>query len=187
MPDLLGPSEKEFLRDLARLAVDAAVRGRPAPDPRSMAAVTGAPLKGALGQHRGAFVTLHLDGNLRGCIGSIQSDRPLALTVLDAARSAAVGDPRFPPVTPDELAHLDLEVSALTPLEEVAGPEAIEVGRHGILLEFKGRQAVFLPQVALEQGWDLDTTLDQLALKAGLEPGSWREGSRFKVFEAEVF
>lgn len=187
MPDLLTAQDRAFLRDLARLTVDAAVRGRPSPDPRSMAAVAGTPLAGALGEVRGAFVTLHLDGGLRGCIGFIENDKPLALSVLDAARGAAVGDPRFEPVTPDELPFLDLEISALTPLEEVPGHETIEVGRHGILLECRGRQAVFLPQVAPEQGWDLETTLDQLARKAGLEPGSWRDGARFRVFEAEVF
>ena len=187
MPEMLTDTEKAFLKDLARLTVDAAVRGRPSPDPRSMAAVAGTPLSGALGEPRGAFVTLHRDDDLRGCIGFIESDKPLALTVFEAARGAAVGDPRFAPVRPDELVFLDLEISALTPLEEVSGPEAIEVGRHGILLECHGSQAVFLPQVAPEQGWDLETTLDQLARKAGLEPGAWRAGARFQVFEAEVF
>lgn len=187
MADLLTVTEKAFLKDLARLTVDAAVRGRPSPDPRSMAAVAGTPLSGALGEPRGAFVTLHRGGDLRGCIGFIESDKPLALNVLEAARGAAVGDPRFEPVLPDELSFLDLEVSALTPLEEVPGPESITVGRHGILLDCQGRQAVFLPQVATEQGWDLEATLDQLARKAGLAPDSWRAGARFRVFEADVF
>lgn len=187
MPELLKAKEKAFLRDLARLTVDAAVRGRPSPDPRSMAAVAGTTLSGALGEPRGAFVTLHRDEDLRGCIGFIESDKALALTVMDAARGAAVKDPRFAPVRPDELSFLTLEISALTPLEEVPGPEAIEVGRHGILLDCQGHQAVFLPQVASEQGWDLETTLDQLVRKAGLGPGAWKTEARFQVFEAEVF
>ena len=170
MPDAaaLSDREKAFLKELARLSVDAAARGKPGPDPRSMAAVAGTPLSGALGENRGAFVTLHLDGNLRGCIGRITSDRPLAVTVAECARSAAVRDPRFAPVAPDEIPFLDLEISVLTPPVEVGGPDAIELGRHGILLEREGRQAVFLPQVPGEQGWDLATTLDHLALKAGI-------------------
>lgn len=190
MSDALAPltdREIAFLKELARLSVDAAARGRPGPDPRSMSAVAGTPLDGALGENLGAFVTLHLDGNLRGCIGHITSDRPLAVTVAECARSAAVRDPRFAPVSPDELAFLDLEVSVLTPLRPVAGPEAIELGRHGILLDRGGRQSVFLPQVPGEQGWDLETTLDHLARKAGLDPGAWREDTRFHVFEAVVF
>ena len=183
----LTDREKAFLKELARLSVDAAARGRPGPDPRSMSAVAGTPLDGALGEYRGAFVTLHLDGDLRGCIGHITSDHPLAVTVADCARSAAVRDPRFAPVSPDELAFLDLEISVLTPLRPVAGPAAIELGRHGILLDHGGRQAVFLPQVPGEQGWDLETTLDQLARKAGLDSGAWRAEARFHVFEAEVF
>jgi AmmeMemoRadiSam system protein A len=190
MPDAPAPltdREKAFLRELARLTVDAAARGRPGPDPAAMAAVAGTPLKGALAEPRGAFVTLHREGALRGCIGVIASDRPLARTVVESGRSAAVGDPRFEPVTPDELPFLDLEISVLSPLRDVAGPEAIELGRHGILMSCAGREAVFLPQVATEQGWDLETTLDQLARKAGLPLDGWRRDARFRVFEAEVF
>ena len=100
--------------------------------------------------------------------------------------TAAVSDPRFPVVREDELPGLEIEISALTPLREVAGTEDIEVGRHGILLIKGTRRAVFLPQVATEQGWDLATTLDHLALKAGLPADAWREGCRFEVFEAEI-
>jgi AmmeMemoRadiSam system protein A len=186
-PTALTDREKAFLRELARLTVDAAARGRPGPDPSSMAAVAGTPLAGALAEPRGAFVTLRRDGELRGCIGVIASERPLARTVVDSAQSAAARDPRFAPVTPDELPFLDLEVSVLTPPRPVPGPEAIELGRHGILLSCAGREAVFLPQVPGEQGWDLATTLDHLALKAGLEAGRWRAEAEFRVFEAEVF
>ena len=186
-PTPLTGREKTFLRELARLTVDAAVHGRPGPDPSSMAAVAGTPLAGALAEPRGAFVTLRRAGELRGCIGAIVTERPLARTVVECGRASAVGDPRFPAVTPDELPLLDLEISVLSPPREVAGPEAIELGRHGILMACGGREAVFLPQVPGEQGWDLETTLDHLALKAGLEPGRWREGARFRVFEAEVF
>jgi AmmeMemoRadiSam system protein A len=133
------------------------------------------------------FVTLHRQGRLRGCIGYIEGIKPLAEAVVDNGRSAAVGDPRFAPVTAGELDQLEIEVSALTPLRPVSGPEDIEIGRHGIVLAKGGRRAVFLPQVAPEQGWDLTTTLGHLALKAGLGPDGWQEGARFEVFEAEVF
>ncbi|MBK7769017.1 MAG: AmmeMemoRadiSam system protein A [bacterium] len=136
---------------------------------------------------RGAFVTLHAQGHLRGCIGIIEGRLPLLRAVADNAAAAAVGDPRFPPVTPDEVSNLTLEVSALTPLRTVDGPAGIIIGRHGILLGRQGRQAVFLPQVATEQGWDLPTTLSQLCRKAGLPPDAWREGATLRVFEADVF
>jgi uncharacterized protein (TIGR00296 family) len=89
-------------------------------------------------------------------------------------------------VSADELPEIQVEVSALTPLRDVDGPDAIVIGRHGIVLEQAGRRAVFLPQVAPEQGWDLPTTLTQLALKAGLAPDAWRRDCRFQVFEAEI-
>ena len=131
-------------------------------------------------------MTLTRDGRLRGCIGYIEGIKPLVEAVVDNAASAATGDPRFPPVGEDELADLHVEVSALTPLRPVDGPGEIEIGRHGIVLAKAGRQAVFLPQVAPEQGWDRDTTLENLALKAGLPTDAWRQDCRFQVFEAEI-
>ena len=98
-----------------------------------------------------------------------------------------MADPRFAPVSEGELSGLDVEVSVLTPLVSVNGPEDIEIGRHGIVLSAQGRRSVFLPQVAPEQGWDLETTLGHLSLKAGLSPHAWQEGAEFQVFEAEVF
>jgi AmmeMemoRadiSam system protein A len=183
----LDEREKAFLRDLARETIAAAVAGTPPPDPRERAQAAGLPLSEALEQDRGAFVTLHRDGRLRGCIGTIVGRRPLLDAVADNAVRAALHDPRFPPVGPGETPLLDIEVSALTPLRTVGAPEEIEIGRHGVLLEKNGRQAVFLPQVAPEQGWDLPTTLAHLCLKAGLGPGDWHEGARLQVFEADVF
>ncbi|PID78589.1 AMMECR1 domain-containing protein [bacterium DOLJORAL78_65_58] len=183
----LTPRQKDFLRLVAATAVKAAAQGEPAPPVADLAATAGVPLEGALARKAGAFVTLRRDGRLRGCIGYIEGIKSLAAAVADNGRSAAVGDPRFSPVTPDEVDRIQIEISALTPLREAHGPEEIEVGTHGILLEKEGRAAVFLPQVATEQGWDRDTTLDQLALKAGLRPGDWRQGARFRIFEAEVF
>lgn len=183
----LTAAERGFLRDLAWRAVAAAARHESGPDPESVARASNVPWSERLTRLRGAFVTLHADGRLRGCIGTIEGRRPLAAAVAACGRAAAVEDTRFSPVTPDELSNIALEISVLTPLRPVAGPEEIEAGRHGILLGKRGRQAVFLPQVAAEQGWDVPTTLGQLCLKAGLPADAWRDGARLHVFEADVF
>ncbi len=183
----LTTEERGFLRELARQWVEAAAAGRPGPEPRQLAADLNLVPGPALLENRGAFVTLTRGGALRGCIGYIEGIKPLLDAVAENAASAAVRDPRFPPVTPDELPALELEISALSPLQQVDGPDDIIIGTHGILLDRGGRRAVFLPQVAVEQGWDLKTTLSHLALKAGLAPDAWRQGATFRVFTAEVF
>jgi len=187
MSPCLGGPERALLRDLALRTVAATARGEAPPDPAGAAREHGLDLDGVLAERRGVFVTLTRDGALRGCVGTIEGRRPLAEAVIGAARSAAAADPRFPPVGSAEAALLDLEVSVLTTLLPVPGPEAIEVGRHGVLLRRGARQAVFLPQVAPEQGWDRETMLTHLALKAGLPPDAWRKGARFEVFTADVF
>ena len=183
----LTAAERGFLRELAWRAVAAAADNEPTPDPEALARASGVPWSDRLAQLRGVFVTLHAGGRLRGCIGTIEGLRPLAAAVAASGRAAAVEDPRFPPVTSDELSNITLEISVLTPLRAVTAIEEIEVGRHGILLGKQGRQAVFLPQVATEQGWDLTTTLHHLCRKAGLPPDAWHDGARLHVFEADVF
>lgn len=136
---------------------------------------------------RGAFVTLKKHGELRGCIGNMQASFPLARTVGAMALSAALNDPRFYRVGYDELSSIQIEISALTPFKEVSGVNDIVVGRDGVLLVKGGASAVFLPQVALEQGWDRDTMLDHLCRKAGMNQDCWRSGARFYTFQAEVF
>ncbi len=136
---------------------------------------------------RGVFVTLKKRGNLRGCIGRMIPDRPLAVLVGTMALQSAFEDPRFNPVTAEEVPTLEIEISVLTPMRPVASPEEIVVGRDGVLLRKGGRSAVFLPQVAPEQGWGRDEMLDQLCLKAGLPSGAWRQGARFETFQAVVF
>jgi AmmeMemoRadiSam system protein B/AmmeMemoRadiSam system protein A len=179
----LAPPERAVLLTLAREAVSAAVRNLPAPDPRDGRHA----LTDGLREPRGAFVTLTgPDGSLRGCIGVIEGRQPLVDAVVANARSAALDDPRFPPVRANELPGLQIEVSALTPLRRAAGLAEIEIGRHGILMVKGRRQAVFLPQVAPAQGWDLPTTLDHLARKAGLAAGDWRNETELHIFEAEV-
>jgi len=182
----LRNAEREFLLAVARQAVTAAVHDEPPPEMAAFAAARGAALTERLTERRGAFVTLTYQGALRGCIGHIEAIKPLIESVLDNARSAAIGDPRFAPVRPEDLDEIVIEVSALTPLRPVDGPEAIVIGRHGIVLEKGQAKAVFLPQVAPEQGWDLETTLAHLAIKAGLPATGWKTGARYFVFEAET-
>ena len=141
----------------------------------------------------GAFVTVHntgrraaTEGRLRACMGIIEAREPLVDAVVSAAVSAA-HDPRFPELELDELPAMELEISALSPTSRVPGPEAIQVGRHGVVLSKGGRRAVFLPQVAPEQGWTREQMLDQLARKAGLPADAWRQGATFEVFTAQVF
>ncbi|MCL2880867.1 MAG: AmmeMemoRadiSam system protein A, partial [Treponema sp.] len=127
----------------------------------------------ALRQPCGAFVTLHKGGNLRGCIGRMTANFPLEETVRIMAKEAAFGDPRFPPLAAHELAECHIEISALSPMERCAEPRDVKVGVHGLYLIRNGRSGVLLPQVPLEQGWDLDQYLDYICVKAGLPPGSY--------------
>lgn len=181
----LNDSQQAAARSIVMRALAQAVSaGRETPMPVLNAAENAPPLS----DRRGVFVTLRAaDGNLRGCIGNILPVAPLAQSLWERAQDAALNDPRFDPVTPRELTSLSVEISVLTPPAPVAGPEAVEIGKHGILLKKGFRSAVFLPQVATEQGWDLETTLTHLSLKAGLPPDAWREGASFQVFEAQVF
>ena len=184
-PGALGPDDRAFLLRIAREAVEHAVRtGRPLPA-KHFAADAPAATRAKMG----AFVTLtrKADGSLRGCIGEILPMRPLVEAVTARAADAALEDPRFEPVSPDELAELRVEISALSPPAPVASWRDIVLGRDGMTLEKNRRFAVFLPQVAPEQGWDLATTLTHLSLKAGLPADAWRSGCSFETFRAEVF
>jgi AmmeMemoRadiSam system protein B/AmmeMemoRadiSam system protein A len=136
---------------------------------------------------RGVFVTLKKRGCLRGCIGHMMPDRPLAPLVGMMALQAAFEDPRFCRLTLQETPELEIEISVLTPMKPVSGPGDIVVGRDGVLLRKGGSSAVFLPQVAPEQGWGLEEMLDNLSCKAGLPASAWREGASFSTFQAEVF
>jgi AmmeMemoRadiSam system protein A len=147
---------------------------------------------GVLLQKCGAFVTLHEETasgrTLRGCIGRIVSDDPLVKTVRSMAIEAAFGDPRFPPLAKSEWAHCDIEISALSPMEPCAGPRSVRVGVHGLYLLWQGSAGVFLPQVPVELGWNLDQYLDGICRKAGLPSGAYKaEGARLYTFTATVF
>jgi AmmeMemoRadiSam system protein B/AmmeMemoRadiSam system protein A len=174
----LSVPQKQKLLGLARSTVRSHVRGEKLP------VASGADQ--LLRADGAAFVTLNeANGTLRGCIGTILPQTSLQESVIQNAVSAASRDQRFPPVRPDELAGLHVEVTVLSALEPLSDVNGIILGRHGVYLEKEGRSSVFLPQVPVEQGWDLPTYLSQLALKAGLPPDGWR-GARLCVFTAEI-
>jgi AmmeMemoRadiSam system protein B/AmmeMemoRadiSam system protein A len=136
---------------------------------------------------QGVFVTLKKGEDLRGCIGHMQPDSALGKSVGAMALQAAFNDPRFPPVELKELKNLEIEISALTPMKPIDDPGKMVIGRDGILMSKSGTSAVFLPQVAVENNWDRNETLENLCKKAGLPGGCWKSGARFQVFQAEVF
>lgn len=179
----LSSKQKTMLLRLARASLEAKVKGESAPQTGDFPGYHDEECR----ETRGAFVTLTKRGQLRGCIGEIMPTRPLAESVVANAISAGLNDPRFPAVTEEELKDLHYEISALTPMKKVDSPEQIEISKHGVLLKKDGRRAVFLPQVAPAQGWNVEQTLEALCTKAGLPAGAWKQGASFEVFEAEVF
>ena len=142
--------------------------------------------QGILGENCGAFVTLQKAGRLRGCIGYVEAVRPLYQTVRECARAAGLEDPRFSPVTPDELDSLRLEISVLSPLTEIR-PEQVEVGRHGLLISRGFQRGLLLPQVAVEWHWDRERFLAETCWKAGLPKDAWKHGATIQAFNAQVF
>jgi len=175
----LQPSDQKALLTFARETLSRLFLTDTAPLARSE--------KAALMQPRGAFVTLKKHGQLRGCIGHMIADEPLLKVVGAMAIQAAFNDRRFPPLTFEELKDTEIEISVLTPMRRVPSYGDITVGRDGVLLVKDGRSAVFLPQVATEQGWTRDEMLDNLCRKAGLEQGCWKTGAQFSTFQAAVF
>jgi len=147
----------------------------------------------ALSKQCGAFVTLHIKDpkgkqNLRGCIGRMAAAAPLQKTVRAMAIEAAFGDPRFPPLSTGEYPQIVIEISALSPMEICPDPRSVKVGVHGLYLIHRGRSGVLLPQVPVEQGWDLDEYLDYICVKAGLPPHSYEApGAELYTFTAVVF
>lgn len=174
----LSEADQQFLLRLARQALEESVRHYKLPPVEVPS--------GPLHEKCGAFVTLHKAGHLRGCIGYIESLKPLYQTVCECALAAALHDPRFDPVAPEELPSLHLEISVLSPLEDIS-PEQVEVGRHGLLVSRGPQRGVLLPQVAVEWKWDGRQFLEETCLKAGLPPDAWRHGARIQAFTAQVF
>ena len=175
----LNQAQQQFLLNLARETIrQHLATGQAAVD-------TDDPI---MRQRRAVFVTLNRNGRLRGCIGQLTARHPLARAVQEAAASAATQDRRFSPVTLDELDEIHIEISVLSPMMKVNDPSEIEVGTHGVLVVQGPRRGVFLPQVAVEQGWDRETMLSELcAQKAGLAPDAWQRGAELYVFTAQIF
>ncbi|MBN2321674.1 MAG: AmmeMemoRadiSam system protein A [Acidobacteria bacterium] len=139
-------------------------------------------------ERKGAFVTLHMGGELRGCIGQLDPDRELFKVVQHCALSAALSDPRFPPLQQKELDGLDIEISILTPFQRVESIEEINVGSHGLYIVQGYFRGLLLPQVATQYRWDRITFLDQACFKAGLKESAWKDPKTIiYIFEAEVF
>ncbi len=179
----LSPDEQREILSFARLALEHVVReGKVVTWPPH-----GMPVSPRLLQPQGAFVSLHRGSALRGCVGFIEPMRPLVAAVMENAVSAACKDFRFPPIEPEELPAVDVEVSVMGLLVPVA-PEEVEPGRHGLVIESGGRRGLLLPQVATEQQWGRDMFLRQVCLKAGLREDAWRNtDAKLFAFTAQVF
>jgi AmmeMemoRadiSam system protein A len=175
---VMSPFERQQLLQLARGAIVAHFAGAPRPEFADLhvAAQPGA-----------AFVTLNCDRKLRGCIGHIDADQPLGETIVRCAVAAATCDPRFRSIAPNELSSVRIELSLLAEREPIDGPEDVEVGVHGLLVELGARRGLLLPQVATEWSWDRETFLAHTCRKAGLPPDAWRNGAKAWRFAAEVF
>lgn len=177
------PADGRLLLALARAAI---ADGLALPGPGPSRLLAEALRREVLSRPGAAFVTLRLGGELRGCLGTLEAEEPLARAVARQAVEAALRDPRFPPLPAEEFGPVRLSVSVLGPFTPVATPEAIVPGRHGVALSLRGRRSVFLPEVAPEQGWDVLTLLEHLAAKAGLRRGEWRDAA-LSVFETASF
>jgi AmmeMemoRadiSam system protein A len=175
---MTNPGDRQVLLGVARTAIVEAIAGRPA-RPSSV--------EPPIVRSGAAFVSLHVDGALRGCIGHLDPAAPLVQTIAECARAAGTEDPRFPPVTAAELDQLDIEISVLGAFERVNAIAEIEIGRHGLLVERDGRRGLLLPQVATDHGWTVEVFVEQTCHKAGLSPDSWQHGAILWRFDAEVF
>jgi AmmeMemoRadiSam system protein A len=175
---MTSDADRRLLLHIAREALTAHVCGRPIVD--------AAPTAGVV-RLAGVFVTLTESGVLRGCIGHVEPTVPLCHLVAHCAVAAGSSDPRFPAVTPSELAALDIEVSILGPFEPIGEIDEIELGRHGLMVELGRRRGLLLPQVAIEQRWDRQTFVIETCRKAGVPSSRWRRAGCLWRFEAEVF
>lgn len=174
----LSPEDRTRLLAEARQAAADALAGRP---PRQVEPA------GVFARRAGVFVSFHLDGELRGCIGHPDGNQTLATVVPQCAVAAATGDPRFAAVSAAELARCVIEISVLGPISAVRDPGEIVVGRDGLIAEQGWRRGLLLPQVAIEYGWDRDAFLARTCAKAGLPADAWKRGAAISRFEAEVF
>jgi AmmeMemoRadiSam system protein A len=181
--EYLSDDERKILLEQARKTIESYAGERKKPIVSEEAARTP-----ALKSTRGAFVTLHKRGQLRGCIGTFEGEGNLLETIRNMAVASGWQDPRFPPLDQKELKDIDIEISVLTPRRMIKHPDEIEVGKHGIYITRGFNRGVLLPQVATEQGWDRQTFLEHTCIKAGLPTNAWRDPETIiEVFSAEVF
>jgi len=179
----LSDEDRSFILRLARASIEAELTDR---GDEALSSIP-PPKSEALRAHSGAFVTLHMAGALRGCIGNFTSNVPLYENIAELALSSAFKDPRFNPLKAHELTAIDIEISVLSPLREIKDVSEIEIGRHGIFIEKGYARGVLLPQVATENNFDRNTFLEHTCMKAGLEPTCWKSGAKISIFEAEIF
>ena len=165
MPSLSEADQRAALQ-LARTAVVEAVSHRKLPDMF--------PREGVIAERRGVFVTLHVRNRLQGCIGVIEAKEPLGEAIIRCAASAALEDPRFAPMKPDQLAELTIEISLLSAIEPIA-PEAVTIGLHGLFVELQAKRGLLLPQVAIEHQLTREQFLEETCRKAGLPREAWRD------------
>ncbi len=179
--DTLNESESRALLAVARDGLEAAVIGRP------KTPIAGEDA-GALAREGACFVTLYEHGQLRGCIGTLEPIASLAESTREMAKGAALRDPRFRPVTPDELPEIALSVSVLSAPRPLRSPDQFVLGRDGLIISRGMRRGVLLPQVAAERGWDLPTFLAQTCVKAGLPPHAWKDpDTQVEIFSGVVY
>jgi len=183
MPFLPEP-DRHALLELARRAIAHSVLLQAPPED--------IPETGIFAERRGAFVTIHLRGRLRGCIGIVEAYGPLGMVITHCAAGAALHDPRFPPVRAEEISALQIEISLLSPLEPIRA-EQVEIGKHGLLISQDGHRGLLLPQVAVEHKLTREQFLEETCRKAGLPPAAWRDlraeiyGFTCEVFSEESF
>ena len=176
----LNEEEKEDLHQIAKTVIENKARGKTVPDFKVESPV--------LKENRGAFVTIHKRGQLRGCIGYIEGRGPLHKTIEEMAEAAAFRDPRFTPVKEKELPELELEISVLTPLKKIKDVDEVQVGKHGIYIKKGWYSGLLLPQVATEYGWDRQAFLEHTCQKAGLPSNAWKEkDTEIYIFSADIF
>jgi AmmeMemoRadiSam system protein B/AmmeMemoRadiSam system protein A len=176
----LAEEEKKTLHHIAKTVIENKARGKAVPEFKIESPI--------LKENRGAFVTIHKKGQLRGCIGYIEGHGPLHKTIEEMAEAAAFRDPRFTPVKEKELPEIDLEISVLTPLKKIKDVDEIQVGKHGIYIKKGWYSGLLLPQVATEYGWDRQVFLEHTCQKAGLPSNAWKEkDTEIYIFSADIF
>ena len=176
----LNEEEKKTLHQIAKTVIENKARGKTVPDFKVESPV--------LKENRGAFVTIHKRGQLRGCIGYIEGRGPLHKTIEEMAEAAAFRDPRFTPVKEKELPELELEISVLTPLKKIKDADEVQVGKHGVYIKKGWYSGLLLPQVATEYGWDRQAFLEHTCQKAGLPSNAWKEkDTEIYIFSADIF